>query len=62
MALKVLTGLFVPHDEAHNAKRTTGKLGVYGGSVMERAVGVGTMFGWQEMKFGYLYFWSGYAS
>ena len=62
VALQVLTGLFVPHHEAHNAKRTTGRLGVYGGRGMERASGRRRCLVWQEMKFGYLYFWSGYAS
>ena len=35
VTLQVLAGAFVPHDEAHEMKRTTRKLRVYGGSAME---------------------------
>ena len=35
VTLQVLAGALVPHDEAHEMKRTTRKLRVYGGSATE---------------------------
>jgi hypothetical protein len=41
VTLQILAGALVPHDEAHEMERTTGKLRVYGGSAMEQASGPG---------------------